>query len=284
MTPSRTLVVTGASGRLGTYLRSSLGDLAKRARLVDIVAPPCAWPGEPVEILQGSVTDPDLLDRVCRGADALVHLGGFAGDAPWQDLSEVNVGGTYQVLEAARRHGLAAGRGREQQPRGRLSCPGTRAARRRRRAAARQPLRRQQSRGGSPLPVLSVKFAMNIVCLRIGSCFDTPENQRMLSTWLSPADFVRLVGAALTTPAGGLPARLGRVGEHAPLVVDCGRRGHRLSSGGQRRELRRSVPRKLPRARVRRGSHDLGTDPRLLGKCSATRQGQLANPFLQGAP
>ena len=49
----------------------------------------------------------------------------------------------------------------------------------------------------------SVKFAMNIVCLRIGSCFDTPENQRMLSTWLSPADFVRLVGAPLTTSQVG---------------------------------------------------------------------------------
>jgi hypothetical protein len=44
---------------------------------------------------------------------------------------------------------------------------------------------------------------MEIVCLRIGSCFDTPENGRMLSTWLSPADFVRLTRACLTSPIGG---------------------------------------------------------------------------------
>jgi len=93
VTPSRTLVITGAAGRLGTYLRSSLDDIAARARLIDIVAPLEAAPGEPVEIHQGSVTDPDLLDLVCRGTDAVVHLGGFAGDAPWPDLSEVNVGG-----------------------------------------------------------------------------------------------------------------------------------------------------------------------------------------------
>ena len=58
-----------------------------------------------------------------------------------------------------------------------------------------------------------------------------------------------------------LPARVGSVGEHAPLVVHCGRRGHRLPSRGRRRELRRAVSRKPPRARVRRGSHDLGTQP-----------------------
>jgi NADP-dependent aldehyde dehydrogenase len=44
---------------------------------------------------------------------------------------------------------------------------------------------------------------MDIVCLRIGSCFDTPENHRMLSTWLSPADFVRLITASLTASHPG---------------------------------------------------------------------------------
>jgi NADP-dependent aldehyde dehydrogenase len=49
----------------------------------------------------------------------------------------------------------------------------------------------------------SAKFSMDIVCLRIGSCFDAPQNHRMLSTWLSPADFVRLTSASLTTPHPG---------------------------------------------------------------------------------
>jgi len=45
----------------------------------------------------------------------------------------------------------------------------------------------------------SLKYSMDVICLRIGSCFDKPENRRMLSTWLSPADFVRLTKAALET-------------------------------------------------------------------------------------
>jgi nucleoside-diphosphate-sugar epimerase len=203
VTPSRTLVITGAAGRLGTYLRSSLDDVASKARLVDVVAPPAALPGEPVEIHLGSVTDPDLLDVVCRGANAIVHLGGFAGDAPWPDLSEVNVEGTRQVLEAARRHGVS-----------------------RVVVASSNHAVGFHVRGPRPLPddvaplpdslygvskaaveamcrFYSVKFSMDIVCLRIGSCFDTPENHRMLSTWLSPADFVRLASASLASEHGG---------------------------------------------------------------------------------
>jgi len=64
---SRTLVITGAAGRLGTYLRSSLNEVATKARLVDIVAPPEALPGEPSRFYQGSVTDPICSTR-CAAA------------------------------------------------------------------------------------------------------------------------------------------------------------------------------------------------------------------------
>jgi nucleoside-diphosphate-sugar epimerase len=203
VTASRTLVITGAAGRLGTYLRSSLNEVATRARLVDVVAPPEALPGEPVEIYQGSVTDPGLLDAVCRGADAVVHLGGFAGDAPWPDLSEVNVGGTRQVLEAARRHGVkrvvvassnhAAGfHVRGPQPLADDVAP------------LPDSLYGVSKAAGEALcQFYSVRFSMDIVCLRIGSCFDAPQNHRMLSTWLSPADFVRLIEASLASSRPG---------------------------------------------------------------------------------
>ena len=203
MTPSRSIVITGAAGRLGTYLRSSLDNLATSARLIDIIPAPEAAPDEPVEIYQGSVTDPRLLDAVCRGADAVVHLGGFAGDAPWPDLFEVNVGGTRQVLEAARRHGVkrvvvassnhAAGfHVRGPQPLADDVAP------------LPDSLYGVSKAAGEALcQFYSVKFSMDIVCLRIGSCFDAPQNHRMLSTWLSPADFVRLIEASLASSRPG---------------------------------------------------------------------------------
>ena len=41
---------------------------------------------------------------------------------------------------------------------------------------------------------------VRVACLRIGSCDDHPKNRRMLSTWLSPGDAVRLVDACLRAP------------------------------------------------------------------------------------
>jgi nucleoside-diphosphate-sugar epimerase len=201
--PSRTIVVTGAAGRLGTYLRASLDEVAGAARLLDLASAPEAGPDEPVVIYRGSVTDPEMLDAVCRGADAVVHLGGYARDAPWPDLAEVNVGGTREVLEAARRHGVK-----------RVVVASSNHA-----AGCHVRTARPLSDDVPPFPdslygvskaasealcqFYSAKYSIDVVCLRIGSCFDAPQNQRMLSTWLSPGDFVRLVRASLTSSRAG---------------------------------------------------------------------------------
>jgi len=47
------------------------------------------------------------------------------------------------------------------------------------------------------------KHGVENVNLRIGSCFPEPVNARMLSTWLSYADLVRLCTAAVTAPRSG---------------------------------------------------------------------------------
>ena len=47
------------------------------------------------------------------------------------------------------------------------------------------------------------RYGMDVVCLRIGSAFPEPMSLRHLSTWLSPADTVSLVDAALTAPSPG---------------------------------------------------------------------------------
>jgi hypothetical protein len=47
------------------------------------------------------------------------------------------------------------------------------------------------------------RYGLETICVRILSCFDRPQNQRMLSTWLSPDDAGRLFEACLTAPAPG---------------------------------------------------------------------------------
>ncbi len=64
-----------------------------------------------LEFIEGDIRDFDLVDRLCAGMDAIVHL---AADTRVMDSIEnpdfnfdVNVSGTYNLLKAARNHSVA---------------------------------------------------------------------------------------------------------------------------------------------------------------------------------
>lgn len=106
MVTRQRVLITGAAGRIGQALRPRLARPGRVLRLLDIAetAPPGA--GEDVETVRASFTDPEAFDAACRDVDAVVHLGGLAGEAPWERIREVNIDGTQRVLEAARRCGV----------------------------------------------------------------------------------------------------------------------------------------------------------------------------------
>jgi UDP-glucose 4-epimerase len=109
------VVVTGGAGFIGAslcrYLESTpwasevvaLDDLStgSRANLAGLDA---------VELVEGDMVDPDMLDAVLPGADAVVHLGARPS-VPRSIVDPLashhaNATGTLQVLEGARRHGV----------------------------------------------------------------------------------------------------------------------------------------------------------------------------------
>ena len=49
------------------------------------------------------------------------------------------------------------------------------------------------------------KFGVETACVRIGSCFPEPRNHRMLATWLSADDFVRLIERVFAISRLGWP-------------------------------------------------------------------------------
>ena len=53
------------------------------------------------------------------------------------------------------------------------------------------------------------KFGIETARVRIGSCFPEPRDHRMLATWLSPDDFVRLCEAVFRAPRLGCPVIYG---------------------------------------------------------------------------
>ena len=62
------------------------------------------------------------------------------------------------------------------------------------------------------------RHGLDVVSCRIGSFRPEPQTVRHLATWLSPDDCVRMVEAALTTPAPGLRRPLRHLPQHPGLV------------------------------------------------------------------
>ncbi len=200
----RTIVITGAAGRIGTILRDRLARPGRVLRLLDVVP---LEPAPGAEVLPpASVTDAAALRRALDGADAVIHLGGIPVEDTWENLVAVNIDGTRALLEQARQAGVtrvvlassnhAAGFvDRADWPAGELP--------------ADVPPRPDTYYGVSKAAMEALgslyasRFGMDVVCLRIGTCQDTPPDTRSLSTWLSPDDMGRLAEAAVSAPSPG---------------------------------------------------------------------------------
>lgn len=101
------ILVTGGCGFIGSHVVDALlakGDLpvvlddlstGKRSNLPD-----------PVEVIEGSIEDPDAVARAIEGCGAVVHLAAIASvqkcNETWAASHAVNVTGTVKILEAAR--------------------------------------------------------------------------------------------------------------------------------------------------------------------------------------
>lgn len=98
------LAITGAAGKIGTTLRHGLRDAAPSLRSIDVSSIDDPLHGE--EIVVADVTDLPALEEAFDGVEAVIHLAAIATEAPFHDILESNVRGTYHVFEAARRRGV----------------------------------------------------------------------------------------------------------------------------------------------------------------------------------
>jgi hypothetical protein len=205
------VLITGAAGVVGTLMRPRLAREGRVLRLLDLARPanegmaPAA-DGEQVELVTGSVTDPDAMRAACRGVDAIVHLGGLSREASWDEIVDVNINGTHTVLEAARAEGV-----------GRIILASsnhavgfrTNAEAGEDGVSADTTARPDTYYGFSKAAIEALgalyhdRFGIDVICVRIGSCFPAPPGVRGLITWLSPDDGGRLFEACLTTPTPG---------------------------------------------------------------------------------
>jgi uronate dehydrogenase len=194
------LLITGGAGKVATLLRAGLARPGRVLRLVDL------RPVPGFESLVGSVNDLALMEKACQDVDAVIHLGGLAKEAAPEDIIDVNVRGSYAVLEAAHRagvgrvilvsshHAVGYWQRAEAPPEG---------------LPADIPARPDTFYGWGKAAAETAgrlyadRYGMDVICVRVGSWCPEPPDLRGLAHWLSPADGVRLVEACLAAESPG---------------------------------------------------------------------------------
>ena len=99
------LVLTGAAGRLGSYLRdpmSKMCDELVSTYIVDDISRLHA--GE--TYAKRNLASLEVMMRVPEGADMVVHMGAYADKGPFEKLLGPNFVGAFDIWEAAYQHGL----------------------------------------------------------------------------------------------------------------------------------------------------------------------------------
>ena len=246
------ILITGAAGSLGSHLRHGLAHLADRLRLVDVRDMGAAAAHE--EIVVCDLADKAAALEVTRDCDAIVH---FAGHPREQTLRGDR-----------RRHAARPPTTSTRAPGGTARSASSTPARSTRSASTRSrtvPDTRVMHRPDTFYGLTKTfvedlaslywdKFGLESVCLRICSCFEEPRDRRMLWSWLSFADCVRLAEAALTAPRVGFSVIYGTSDNAAAAVSNAHAAPHRLPPAGQRRRLRRGGAARAPSGPTRRRS------------------------------
>jgi len=99
------IVLTGAAGRLGSYLREPLAKMGTSLVSTDIVDDiGKLYPDE--SYAKADLASLDDMMKVTKGADIIVHFGAFVDEGPFEKLLGPNFIGAYNVWEAAFQNGL----------------------------------------------------------------------------------------------------------------------------------------------------------------------------------
>lgn len=191
------IAITGGSGRIGTALRNALAGKVASIKIVDNARPDRLGPGETWE--QVEISDHAQLSRSLVDVDAVVHLAAHPNERNIEDILRVNVLGTHNVLEAARRNGI------ERVVFGSSShvvgfYP------RQTRIADTDPMRPDSLYGLSKCwgeleaGLYYDKFGIRTLNIRIGNAGERPADARALNIWVSARDLAQLVLIGLEHP------------------------------------------------------------------------------------
>ena len=194
------LILTGAAGRLGSYLREPLSKMADELVSSDIAEDiGKLYPGE--SYFRADLANLGEITELLKGADMVVHFGAYGDEADFDTILGPNIIGAYNIWEAAFQNGVrrvvyassihAVG----MHPK--TDFIGTDAAHR---PDTFYGLAKCFSEDLASL--YWDKRGVEAVCMRILSCANV-GNPRAVGSWLSYDDLIHLVQRAIDTPVTG---------------------------------------------------------------------------------
>jgi uronate dehydrogenase len=188
----KTVLITGATGDVGTHLARELAGKYK-LRLSD------KRPLKAKNFVKADVSKMADALKITKGVDAVVHLGGYSVEGPWEGILQANIIGCYNVFEAARKNGVK-----------RVVFPTSNHAvgfYRRDQTIDHNVYPRPDGRYGVSKVfgealgrLYADKYGMEMFMIRIGNVNPKPIDKRRLSIWISPRDIAQLVSIGIDRP------------------------------------------------------------------------------------
>ena len=192
----KTILMTGAAGRIGTFLRPELAGKYK-LRLSDITPIGDLKPGE--TFVRADISNLADMMELTKGVDAVVHFGGQSGEHDWEHILSANIIGFRNTLEAARVNGVkrflvatsnhAVGFYRCDQTIDHTVYP---------KPDSRYGVSKVFNEALSSL--YADRYGMEMFCMRIGNVNHIPIDRRRLAIWISGRDMAQLVTIGIEHP------------------------------------------------------------------------------------
>ncbi|MHC2257552.1 uronate dehydrogenase [Bradyrhizobium embrapense] len=191
------ILMTGASGGIGTSLRKLLPPIYPDLLLSDIKPPSDLGSNE--QFKAADLADLAEVEAICEGVDGILHFGGYSVEGSWDAILQANIIGTYNLFEAARKQGVkrvifaSSNHAVGFYPRHhRIGTDVT----------ARPDSRYGVSKvfGEGVGALYADKHGIKVTCIRIGNFGEAPLDHRRLSIWLKPEDLVQLCRIGLEHP------------------------------------------------------------------------------------
>ena len=192
----KTILITGAAGRIGTFLRPELVGKYK-LRLSDIQPIRDLKPGE--TFMRADISNMKDALRITKGVDAVVHFGGQSGENTWERILQANIIGFHNILEAARVNGVKRF----------LVATSNH-------AVGFYPVTQTIDHRVYPKPdsrygvskvfnealasLYADRYGMEMFCMRIGNVNSAPIDRRRLAIWISARDMAQLVTIGIERP------------------------------------------------------------------------------------